>query len=371
MKIAINTRFLLPNGLEGIGRYTQEISKRLVALCPDDEFIFLFDRKFEHRYIFGENVSGVVIHPQARHPILWYWWFEKSLPSFFKKNKVDLFISMDGYCSLKSPVPTIMVIHDLAYVHYPDQIKTAARKYYQKWVPRFCKRADKLVTISRASQADLVEQYQMEKKEIGIIPNGYNPKFSPLTPEQKLATRIQFADGEKYFCTLGAIHPRKNIEGTIHAFDKYKSISKSKDKLLIIGRMAWKNEKLKNTLDNSPNKSDIKLLGYLPDEEVRFILGSSKALLFLSFFEGFGVPLLEAMQLKIPTIYSNLSVMPEIAGDTGIPVNPKDLNEVSNAMMALKDFETETVQKLREEKLKAYNWDRAAQLMKRYVDAVR
>ena len=371
MKIAINTRFLLPNGLEGIGRYTQEISKRLVALCPEDEFIYLFDRKYDERYLFEKNVKGVVIHPQARHPILWYWWFEKSLPSFFKKNKVDLFISMDGYCSLKSTIPTIMVIHDLAYVHYPDQIKTSARKYYEKWVPRFCRRADQLITISEASRTDLVNQYQLEKKNIGIIPNGFNPSFSPLNEEQKLAARFQFADGKKFFCTLGAIHPRKNIEGTIRAFNHYKSETKSKDKLLVIGRMAWKNDRLKKLVENSPYKDDIKFLGYLPDEEVRLILGSAKALLFLSFFEGFGVPLLEAMQLKTPTIYSNTSVMPEIAGATGIPVDPSNLNEISRAMIGVTTFGNETVQKLRDEKLSAYNWDRAADLMKGYVDAIR
>ena len=170
---------------------------------------------------------------------------------------------------------------------------------------------------------------------------------------------------------MGAIHPRKNIEGTIQAFNHYKSATKSSDKLLIIGRMAWKNERLKKILENSSFKKDIKFLGYLPDEEVRLILGSAKALLFLSLFEGFGVPLLEAMQLKTPTIYSNTSVMPEIAGDTGIAVNPSDFTEVSNAMKAIENFESESVQKLRDKKLAEYNWDRAAQLMKNYVDAVR
>jgi len=371
VKIAINTRFLLPNGLEGIGRYTQEIVKRLVVLCPDDEFIFLFDRQYDKRYIFEKNVKAAVIHPQARHPILWYWWFEKSLPAFFRKHDIDLFISMDGYCSLKSPVPTIMVIHDLAYVHYPDQIKRSAVKYYKKWVPRFCQRANQLITISEASRADLVEQYNLKKNEIGIVPNGFNPNFTPLDDAQKMAARLQFADGKKFFCTLGAIHPRKNIEGTIQAFNKYKKETKSTDKLLVIGRMAWKNDRLKKLVENSVYKSDIKFLGYLPDEEVRLIVGAAKALLFLSFFEGFGVPLLEAMQLNTPTIYSNRSVMPEIAGKTGIPVNPQNLSEITKAMTEVEHFKKEAVQKLRSEKLAVYDWDRAAQLMKGYVEAFR
>ena len=100
MKIAINTRLLLKNRLEGIGRVTYEIVRRLVKAHPEDEFIFCFDRPYDKRFIFGENVIPLVISPPSRHPILWYLWFEHSLPSALKKHQPDVFYSTDGYLSL-------------------------------------------------------------------------------------------------------------------------------------------------------------------------------------------------------------------------------------------------------------------------------
>lgn len=371
VKIAINTRFLLPDHLEGIGRYTDHIVQRLVRDCKDDEFYFLFDRTYDAKYLYAQNVTPIVVSPPARHPLLWYWWFEKSLPRIFDKHNIDLFISLDGYCSLKSSIPTIMCIHDLAYLHFPDQIKWSARIFYRHFVPKFCKRADQLLTISEATQADIEEHFQIPKSKIGIVPNGFNPKLSPLDPEEILAAKKEFSAGQEYFCCLGAIHPRKNITGTIKAFDQYKSQTGSSEKLLIVGRMAWKTSEIKSVFENSSHKKDIHFLGYLPDEKVRLVLGASKALLFLSYFEGFGVPLLEAMKLKVPSIYSNLSVMPEVAGKTGIPVNPEDPDTVVKAMIDLEHWDKNQMEMEIAKKMKQYSWEQSVESLKSYINLFR
>ena len=367
MKIAINTRFLLPNGLEGIGIYTHELSQRLVQLFPEHTFYFIFDRPFDKKYIYGKNVIPLVVSPPARHPLLWYIWFEKMIPVALKKQGIDLFISMDGYCSLKTKVRTLMVIHDLAYLHYPHQIPWLARKYYEKYVPKYCHRADQLLTISNATREDISNNFNIPAKTIGIVPNGYNPNFYPVSESDKKSTRLKYASGQPYFCCLGAIHPRKNIEGTIRAFEAYKEKSKGKDKLLIIGRMAWKTNSVLDLANRSLYKSDIHFLGYLPDEEVHQVLSAAKALLFLSLFEGFGRPLLECMQLNVPSIYSNCSVMPEVAGGTGIAVNPNDQAEIAKAMINIADFNTPAVAELRKERLAKYSWERAAQILAGFI----
>ena len=106
MKIAINTRFLLPNQTEGIGRYTEEIVRRMVELCPQDEFYLLFDRELENlpEWTSRENVTIKVVNPPARHPILWKIWYEISVPKVLKKIGAELFISMDGYTSIKAKI---------------------------------------------------------------------------------------------------------------------------------------------------------------------------------------------------------------------------------------------------------------------------
>ena len=131
MKIAINTRFLLPNKLEGIGWFSYEVLKRWVAWHPEHEFIFIFDRKYDERFIFDKNVTPVVAFPPARHPFLFYLWFEWALPTVFAKHKVDAFMSPDGFMSLRSKVPTQLVIHDIAWKHFPEQVPYWYRKHYE------------------------------------------------------------------------------------------------------------------------------------------------------------------------------------------------------------------------------------------------
>ena len=120
--IAVNTRFLIKNKLEGIGLFTYESLKRVTQAHPEIDFYFLFDRPFDSEFIFGENVKPVVLSPQARHPLLWYWWFEISVARWLNKNKPDLFISTDGYGCLQTEVPQVLVMHDLAYEHFTDNV---------------------------------------------------------------------------------------------------------------------------------------------------------------------------------------------------------------------------------------------------------
>ena len=115
MKIAVNTRFLIKNKLEGIGIYTHEILKKLVHLMPQHTFYFLFDRAYSNEFIFADNVVPIVVSPPARHPMLWYWWFEKSIPKVLHQHKIDLFFSPDGFCSLHTNVPQLLTIHDIGF----------------------------------------------------------------------------------------------------------------------------------------------------------------------------------------------------------------------------------------------------------------
>ena len=137
MKIAINCRLLLKNKLEGIGWYSFEIVSRIVKNHPEHDFYFLFDRPFHPDFVFAKNVKPIVLSPQARHPFLWYLWFEFSVSKFLKKNNIDLFFSPDGYLSLNTNVKTLLTIHDLNFEHFPEQLPFLTRKYYQYFTPKF------------------------------------------------------------------------------------------------------------------------------------------------------------------------------------------------------------------------------------------
>ncbi len=127
MRIAINTRFLIKEKIEGMGLFTYEVVKRMVEQHPEDEFFFFFDRPFDPTFIFGKNVTPVVLFPPARHPFLFYWWFEWSIAKALKKYGIDVFLSPDNFLSLSTKVKSVLVTHDLAYLHFPEH-----QSFFQK-----------------------------------------------------------------------------------------------------------------------------------------------------------------------------------------------------------------------------------------------
>jgi glycosyltransferase involved in cell wall biosynthesis len=365
MRIAINTRLLLHNQLEGMGWFTYEIAKRLVAQHPEHEFFFLFDRKYDARFIFDQNVKAIIVPPMARHPILFYLWFEWSLPFVLAKHKVDVFLSPDNFCSLRTKVPTVLVVHDLAFQHFPTQIRKRELRYYLKFMPQYLRRADRIVTVSQFTKQDIIHTYGIANEKIAIACNGVRPHFRPLGEEEKLATQLQYAAGNPYFFYVGSVHPRKNVARLIAAFEQFKQTVPNEMKLLIAGRMAWKTSAVKAALDKAIHKKDIIFLGYVTDEKLPLLLGTAKALIYVSLFEGFGVPILEAMHAEVPVIASVTSSMPEVAGNAAILVDPNSTVAIAEALH--KVYNDEALCKALVEKGKVqrtqYSWEKATDIV--------
>lgn len=339
MRIAINTRFLLPKYLEGLGFFTQEICRELVRRRPRDQFLFLFDRPYDSRFIFGTNVEAMSVWPPARDPLLWTAWFEWRLPSKLRRWRADVFLSPDGYCSLRSTVPTVMVTHDIAHVHYPEQIPRRARHYYQKNVPRFLRRAERIVTVSEFVRRDIQSHYGIDGTKITVACNGVKSGFRPATPAEKRATRREFSGGQPYFFYLGAVHPRKNIDRLIEAYGRYRAGGGPPHKLLLGGRMAWQTQRTKSLHAASPYRADIQFLGYVPTPKIPTLLGSAHALVYPSLSEGFGVPLLEAMHCEVPIITSNVTSLPEVVGEAALLVDPLDTDDLARALQQISSNE--------------------------------
>lgn len=365
MRIAVNTRFLIKDKLEGIGWFTFEVLQRLVKQHPEHEFIFLFDRPYTPEFIFAPNVKPVVLFPPARHATLWYWWFEWSVPRALSRYKADVFLSPDGFLSLGSSVKTLMVTHDIAHVHFPEQIPFHGRVFYKHFVPKYLKRADRVVTVSHFTKRDIIRQYGIADEKMAVACNGCRETFQPLGDAEKEAIRKQYAEGKPYFFYLGAVHPRKNIPRLIRAFDHFKQQTGHEMKLLIAGRLAWQTGEVHEAYESISCKEDIVLLGYVPDDQLPKLMGGAFALTYLSLFEGFGVPLLEAMNCEIPIIGADAASIPEVVGNAGILVDPFDVSAISQSMQQIIEDEglrIKLVEKGREQ-AKQFSWNQAAQVI--------
>lgn len=365
MKIAINTRFLLKNKLEGIGWFTYEVCKRLVERFPEHQFYFLFDRPFDKSFVFGPNVQPIVVNPPARRPPLWYWWFELSLPRVLRRLKPDVFFSPDGYASLRSKIPTVMVTHDLAFEHFPDHVPGMVGRYYRYFTPRFHQRAERIIAVSRFTKSDIEQRYGLAGEKVAVACNGVRRHFQALSEVQKKAVREKYTGGKPYFFYLGSIHPRKNVALLISAFDLFKQGCKTEAQLLIGGRMAWQTKAIKTAYKQAQFQKDVVFMGFVPDEELPQILGAAIALTYISLFEGFGVPLLEAMHCETPIITSKTTALGEIAGKAGRLVDPTAADQVATAMQDLYTDETKRKVLIDQGKIqrKKYSWEKATKVV--------
>ena len=372
MKIAVNTRFLLKNKLEGIGRVTFELLKRIVANHPEDEFVFFFDRKYDEQFIFGKNVTPIVLQPPTRHPILIYTWFEFAVKNALKKYQPDVFFSTDGFCCLGTDVKTIVMVHDLAYAHFPEQVSFFVKKFYQRYQPKYLQKANHILTVSNFVKNDIVEKIKIPNAKIDVVYNGCNESFQPLDEISQKEILKKYSDVNPYFFYVGAVHPRKNVHRLIEAFDNFKNKTDAPHQLLIAGRFAWQTGEVKSAYDNAKHQKEIHFLGFVSDEELPKLMASAFALVYPSMFEGFGLPLLEAMNCDVPVITSNVSSMPEVAGDAGILINPNNVAEIENAMLEIfqnKKIRSEMIEKGRMQREK-FNWDKSARKVYQILEEI-
>lgn len=362
MRIAVNTRLLLKGKLEGIGWFTYQTLQRIVTSHPEHEFFFLFDREYDPSFIFAKNVTPVVISPQARHPILFYIWFEWRIPAVLRKLKIDLFLSTDGYLSLKTKVPTCLVIHDLAFEHYPAHFVTSHRFYWSHFTPLFAKKASRIATVSTFSKNDIVSHYHIPADHVDVLYNGAHDEYQPLSVAEKNAVKQEYTGGAEYFVFAGAIHPRKNIVNLLKAFVLFKTRQFTNMKLVIVGRPAWKYDEVEEMRNNMPFKEDVLWVGYMNVDKLSKIIGAAYAMVYASLFEGFGIPILEALQCDVPAIVSNTSSMPEVGGDAALLVDPNDPEDIATKMHLLYKDETLRHQLIlnAREQVKKFCWDNSA-----------
>lgn len=365
MRIAINTRLLLKGKLEGIGWYTHETIKRIVKAHPEHEFIFFFDRPYDPSFVFADNVTPVVFGPPARHPVLFYIWYEMRIPYMLRKYKVDLFVSPDGLTSLTTSVPTCLVMHDLAFEHYPHHLKASIRYYLRYFSPIFAKKATRIVTVSEFSKQDIASTYHIAEDKIDVSYNGAHDAYKPLSWEEREAVKREYAQGCEYFVYAGALHPRKNILNLLKAFVLFKKRQRSNMKLVIVGRLAWKYKEVEEMKEYMHFKDEVYWLGYLDVEELAKVMGGAYALVYASLFEGFGIPILEALQCEVPAIISQTSSMPEVGGDAALLVDPNDPEDIAAKMELLYKDEVLRSNLIRAagKQVAKFQWDKSAAVL--------
>ncbi|MBG8555939.1 glycosyltransferase family 4 protein [Hymenobacter guriensis] len=366
MHIAVNTRFLLPGDkLEGIGRFTYETLRRLVQQHPEHTFHFLFDRPYDERYVFGPNVVPHVLYPPARHPLLWLAWFEGAVASWLLRHRPAVLLSPDGYTTLATRVPRVTVIHDLAFEHFPQDVDGLTRRYYQYFTPRFARASARVVAVSEATRQDIMATYGLAGEQIKVVPNAADAHFRPQSAEVQLATRERYSAGKPYFLFVGALQPRKNLLNLLRAFDAFKQQTGANSKLLVVGRTAWQAGPIFEVYRQLQHRHDVHLTGRVTDEELTQLYAAAQATVYVPYFEGFGIPVIEAQACGCPVITSNCSSLPEVAGGAARLVDPFSVESIAEALSELHQSEARRTEltDLGYQNAGRYSWDHSAHLL--------
>ena len=270
MRIAVNTRLLLPGRLDGIGWFTAETLERIVKAHPEHEFYFFFDRKYDDRFVYGPNVHPVVLCPQARHPLLWYLFFEVAVRRALKRYKIDLFLSPDGYITLGTKVPTLSVIHDINFEHSNDYLKPSHQRYMTYFFPQFARYSTRIATVSEFSKQDIARVYHIEQEKIDVVFDGAHKGYHPLNDEERQRVVRDCMHGRRYFIFVSTILKRKNLATLLTAFDRFKERDTDDMMLLVVGQKVWWQDELKAAYDRMKHKEDVVFWGRAEAEEKHY-----------------------------------------------------------------------------------------------------
>lgn len=362
MKIAINCWILKNKNLDGIGYFIINTFPKIIASHPEVEFLILCDKNFNETYFDFPNVELCRIFPPYRHPVLYIYYMEFVVSAFLKKNKVDLMIAPDSFLSLSTKVKQLAFMHDINFVHYPQYMDLKNRLYYNFFFPRFARKAKRLVTISDFSKKDIVESYHITPRKIDVVYLASSDEFQPIAEFKKTELRNKYCSGKPFFFFVGSLHPRKNIKRLIVAFDIFKTKTRAETMLVLAGAILWKTSDIEEVYTQSKYKDDIIFAGRINDEELKGLTASAFASTFVTIFEGFGMPVAEAMRSGTPVITSNASSMPEVGGEAVLYADPFDVQSIAGQMEVMYENETlrnDLIQKGFEQ-VKKFSWEKAA-----------
>lgn len=364
MRIAINTRLLVPGKMDGIGWFTYETTRRIVEAHPEHTFYLFFDRRPSDEFHFADNAIPVVLCPPARHPILWWLFFEMAVSKALRHHKIELFISPDGFIPLNSHVPSLAVIHDINFEHSNDNLRPSHQRYMTHFFPRYARKATRIATVSEFSKNDIASTYSIDSKKIDVVYDGAHSCYRPHSEEEKQAVRERFSAGKPYIIFISTILKRKNLANLLLAFEQVKATDTTGLKLIVVGNKAWWQDELATAYDNMQHQADVLMPGHVNPDELAALLSAAQALVYPSYFEGFGIPILEAMYAETAVICSRTTSMPEVGGDAARYIDPTDISDIAHAINELRDsnLRAQLIERGRQQREK-FSWDHTAELL--------
>ena len=357
MHIGIDAR-LVYYTRAGIGEYTLRLTQALASTCGQDRFTLLQDLRSKRPLIEAQNVNTSRSLVPSHHRLE-----QLLLPWSVNRLQLDVFHSPDFIPPLRATCPSVITIHDLAFLIYPHFLTQESARYYGQ-IDRAVRHADQIIAVSQSTKYDLVKRLGTPEDRISVIYEAADPLFQP----EDRAVALQHVKAlydlpDEFILFVSTIEPRKNVAGLLRAYRRLRDDYKLSPALVLAGAPGWLSDDVHALVDHLNLKPYCFFVGRVSSHDLHHLYNAAQCLVHPAFYEGFGLTPLEAMACGTPVIVSNVSSLPEVVGDAALLIDPQHDEEITVAMWRLL-----TDPALREElrakglkRAEAFSWQRAAE----------
>jgi glycosyltransferase involved in cell wall biosynthesis len=330
LRIGIDIRSLVFTRA-GINRYTENLIRSLLEIDVANEYALFSNTKSCYDWSSYSNAQEVIVRLPHFGRITEKIWEEILLPPNLKR--MDVFHSPRYMLPKKKPCKFVVTVHDLAFKKLPHIFVKRTVKYFSNLLEDSIQKADKIIAVSHNTKEDLLRLFNVRDDKVEVIYEGVNENYKVTTDCETLEhARSKYSLPEKFILYVGTIEPRKNLVGLIKAFHKLKEKKAIEHRLVIAGGKGWLYNDVFEAVERLGLTQDIIFTGYVEESELPTLYNLSDLFVYPTLYEGFGLPVLEAMACGVPVICSEVSSLPEVAGNAAIVVNPYDSDEIAEAI---------------------------------------
>jgi len=329
MRVAINT-LAMGHKLYGVGNYIKHLVASLSKLDAQNEYLLFASRENAHHL---QDLGGnfrIQYGPGSRS--LRLPWEQTILPLRLKRERIDLYHGPTFVTPLLKTSRQVVSIHDMTFHLTPERHSLHKRIYFRAMIPKAIRRSDAIIAVSESTKRDLLRLLEIEEEsKISLVPLGVDSRFYPRTDEAELAgVRKKYGLPPKFILFVGMIEPRKNLRTLVEA---YESAGLANDfELVVAGSLGWNYEALLRQIARSPVGHRIRMPGYVADADLPALYSLATVFVYPSLYEGFGLPVLEAMACGVPVITSDISSLPEVAADAGVLFDPSSSQALASVL---------------------------------------
>jgi glycosyltransferase involved in cell wall biosynthesis len=356
------------NQSAGIGRFVRNLFREVTRLDPENQYVMVHAAPNTGRVVSipdGPNVSEKQLRFRERTMTALWHRLHVPIPVDFLAGGLDVFHAPDFILPPLHRGISILTVHDLAFLIHPECADDRLLMFLERAVPRSCERADYIVTDSENTKNDVICLLDADPGRVFVVPGGVDEAFHPASADAIAEVRRTYNIWKPYVLAVGVIEPRKNLPRLIDAYARFRLRTGAEHQLVIAGGKGWKWEETFRTAEQCGFADDIVFTGYVPDQSLSALYSGAEVFALPSLYEGFGLPVLEAMACGTAVVCSDTSSLPEFAADAAILVSPEDTNAIAEGLerVCLDELVRNDLRTRGSKRAAEFTWERSAELL--------